>query len=83
MSTYADTFFMTFPPYFPWLRNFQDGTGFNFYPLRDPVFANGTTIPNGLYRVRVSVLKVTGDPTREKDFESWLSPIVGVQVPAE
>ncbi|KAG5646298.1 hypothetical protein DXG03_003895 [Asterophora parasitica] len=42
-------------------------------------FANGTRIPNGTYRVLVRALKVTGDATRQEDYESWLSPIIGFQ----
>ncbi|KAI0049877.1 subtilisin-like protease [Auriscalpium vulgare] len=41
-------------------------------------FANGTDIPTGNYRILLRALTVTGDNTQEKDFESWLSPIVGV-----
>ncbi|KAF8894316.1 pyrolysin [Gymnopilus junonius] len=57
------------------------GEGFNTLTVTTPTFANGTTIPNGSYRVLVRALKVTGNPTNEADYESWLSPIVGVQVP--
>ncbi|KAJ6625831.1 subtilisin-like protease [Mycena sp. CBHHK59/15] len=41
-------------------------------------FANGTVIPNGTYKILLRALKVTGDPTNEADYESWLSPIIGV-----
>jgi hypothetical protein len=37
-------------------------------------FANGTTIPNGLYKVLFRALKVTGDPALQSDYESWVSP---------
>ncbi|KAI0063549.1 pyrolysin [Artomyces pyxidatus] len=47
-----------------------------------PEFANGTDIPNGSYRILIRALKVTGDPSLEADFESWLSPIVGFNVSA-
>lgn len=46
-----------------------------------PTFANGTSIPNGDYRILVRALRVTGNPANEDDYESWLSPIFGVQVP--
>ncbi|KAF6763347.1 pyrolysin [Ephemerocybe angulata] len=46
------------------------------------IFANGTTIPNGQYRILLRALKVTGDKRKQKDYETWLSPIIGVQVPA-
>ncbi|EIN11775.1 subtilisin-like protease [Punctularia strigosozonata HHB-11173 SS5] len=41
-------------------------------------FANGTTIPNGSYKLLFRALKVTGSPKNEADFESWLSPVIGV-----
>ncbi|KAI3609656.1 hypothetical protein WG66_001241 [Moniliophthora roreri] len=43
----------------------------------DPVFANGTQIPNGSYKLLVRALRVTGDPSNEGDYDSWLSPIIG------
>ena len=61
---------------------YQDGSEFNEFAISPPVFANGTTIPNGQYRILLRALKVTGDPTDEEDFESWLSPVIGVQVPS-
>ena len=64
------------------IYNLQDGTGFNELSFSSPQFANGTTIPNGSYRVLLRALKVTGDPTKEEDYESWLSPVVGIQVPS-
>ncbi|KAJ7238980.1 subtilisin-like protease [Mycena rebaudengoi] len=41
-------------------------------------FANGTVIPNGSYKILLRSLRVTGDPTNEADYDSWLSPIIGV-----
>ncbi|KAK0225536.1 pyrolysin [Armillaria fumosa] len=41
-------------------------------------FANNSQIPNGLYRVLMKALKVAGDPSNEADYESWLSPIIGI-----
>ncbi|KAJ7097194.1 subtilisin-like protease [Mycena belliarum] len=41
-------------------------------------FANGTVIPNGEYKVLLRALRVTGDPTNEADYESWLTPVIGV-----
>ncbi|THG94885.1 hypothetical protein EW026_g6671 [Hermanssonia centrifuga] len=59
----------------------DDGTGFNLFNIASPLFANGTTIPNGSYKILLRALKMTGDPTKEEDFESWLSPILGIEVP--
>ncbi|KAJ7723575.1 subtilisin-like protease [Mycena metata] len=45
------------------------------------VFANGSAIPaDASYRVLLRSLRVTGDPADEADYESWLSPIIGVVV---
>jgi hypothetical protein len=40
---------------------------------------NGTTIPNGSYYLRLRVLRITGDPLSAEDYESWESPMFGVQ----
>ncbi|KAG6817490.1 hypothetical protein H0H87_008115 [Tephrocybe sp. NHM501043] len=63
-------------------RNNEDpeDNAFNVFSLEEPTFADGTTIPNGSYRFLLRALKVTGDPTKEEDYESWLSPIVGIFV---
>lgn len=55
--------------------------GFVSIAIDPPTFANGTTIPNGQFRLLLRALKVTGDPTNEADFESFLSPIIGVNAP--
>jgi hypothetical protein len=56
----------------------QPDRTFGGYYLEQPVFANGTRIPNGSYRFLVRALRVTGNPTRQEDYESWLSPIYGL-----
>ncbi|KAG6919367.1 hypothetical protein DXG01_006916 [Tephrocybe rancida] len=61
-------------------NNEDEDNAYNLFSLETPTFADGTTIPNGSYRFLVRALKVTGDPTKEEDYESWLSPIVGVVV---
>ncbi|KAI0744031.1 subtilisin-like protease [Daedaleopsis nitida] len=58
----------------------DDVTGFNELSISNK-FANGTAIPNGSYRILLRALKVTGDPTKEEDYESWLSPVLGFQAP--
>ena len=52
------------------------GIGFDIFTLSTPVFADQTAIPKGRYRILMRALKVTGDPTNQGDFESWLSPVV-------
>ncbi|KAF8070083.1 pyrolysin [Lyophyllum atratum] len=63
-------------------RNNEDpqDNGFTTIALASPSFANGTQIANGSYRVLVRALKVTGDAQTQEDYESWLSPIVGITV---
>ncbi|KAG7098097.1 hypothetical protein E1B28_000071 [Marasmius oreades] len=71
-------------PYLP--RNTLEEGGlnpFNQFNITEPIFANGTTVPNGAYKILLSALKVTGDPSNELDYETWLSPVVvGVSVPS-
>lgn len=55
---------------------------YNLLALDEPIFANGTVIPNGRYRILLRALRVTGDSNKEEDWESWLSEIVGVDVPS-
>ncbi|KAK1223902.1 hypothetical protein PQX77_013208 [Marasmius sp. AFHP31] len=45
------------------------------------VFANGSRIPDGTYRVNLRALKVTGDPTKEEDWDSWFSPVMSLSSP--
>ncbi|RDB16703.1 Minor extracellular protease vpr [Hypsizygus marmoreus] len=59
-------------------RNNEDDNAFNTLALQEPTFANGTQIPNGSYRFLIRALRVTGDAKKEEDYESWLSPIIGV-----
>ncbi|KAL0959397.1 hypothetical protein HGRIS_014646 [Hohenbuehelia grisea] len=47
----------------------------------DGAFANLTAIPNGEYRILMRALKVTGDPSKAEDYESWLSPVFEVKAP--
>ncbi|KIM45529.1 hypothetical protein M413DRAFT_442200 [Hebeloma cylindrosporum] len=60
-------------------HNDDPNVGHSLFNLEQPTFANGTAIPKGAYRFLFRALRVTGDPRREEDYESWLSPIVGVQ----
>ncbi|PFH48554.1 hypothetical protein AMATHDRAFT_76669 [Amanita thiersii Skay4041] len=61
-------------------RNNEDpkSNGYTSIKLDTPTFSNGTTIPNGTYRYLLRALRVTGKPSRQEDYESWLSPIVGI-----
>lgn len=59
-----------------WSAQFGDGL---FYEIKMPenVFENGTRIPTGQYKILGRALRVFGDPNKEEDYESWLSPMVG------
>ncbi|TFK18825.1 subtilisin-like protein [Coprinopsis marcescibilis] len=48
------------------------------FSVNGPFFSNGTVIPAGLYRILLRALRVTGNPERQEDYESWLSPVIGV-----
>jgi len=54
------------------------GEGFSVFALEQPVFANNTAIPNGRYRILIRALKVTGDPTNQNEYESFVSPVIGI-----
>ena len=54
------------------------GLGFYVFALSPPVFANNTAIANGRYRILMRALKVSGDPTDQNDYESWLSPVIDI-----
>jgi hypothetical protein len=58
-------------------KNPQNG-GYDLFTLTNK-FADGTSIPNGDYKVLVRALRVTGNPKNEADFESWLSPAFTVK----
>ncbi|KAF8521827.1 subtilisin-like protease [Gautieria morchelliformis] len=61
----------------PRSSNGPDTGGFSSVRL-NATFANNSAIPIGQYRVLLRALKITGDPTDENDYETFLSPIVGV-----
>ena len=54
------------------------GQGFSVFSLSEPVFANNMRIRDGRYRVLMRALKVTGDPTDQNDYESFLSSVIGI-----
>jgi hypothetical protein len=50
-----------------------DDNGYSQYNVTG-VFANGSTIANGEYKVFLRALHVTGNPGVLNDYETWLSP---------
>jgi len=38
-------------------------------------FGNGTTIPDGEYRVLLRALRIFGNPSEQNDWETYQSPI--------
>ncbi|KIO16473.1 hypothetical protein M407DRAFT_33879 [Tulasnella calospora MUT 4182] len=55
----------------------ENGSG--FFPLDTPTFSNGTTIPNGRYKILLRALKITGDAEKNSDYDTWLSPEVIIE----
>ncbi|CAE6444590.1 unnamed protein product [Rhizoctonia solani] len=51
--------------------------GFNTILVKS--FANKTEIPDGSYRLLLRVLKITGDPKKQEDYEVWTSPQIDIQ----
>ncbi|KIR33711.1 peptidase [Cryptococcus deuterogattii MMRL2647] len=61
--------------YLPRNTDNADGQGgdYSTFNFGSAAFSNGTTIPNGDYRLLMRALHITGDKTKEADYESWLS----------
>ncbi|KAG9050740.1 hypothetical protein FS837_002684 [Tulasnella sp. UAMH 9824] len=49
-----------------------ESDGYGLFELS--TFFDGTTIPNGRYKILIRALKITGDPEKNSDYDSWLSP---------
>jgi hypothetical protein len=47
-----------------------DPNYYQLYLFEQPQLRNGTTVPNGSYRFLMRALKITGDPTKNEDYES-------------
>ncbi|KAJ3521240.1 hypothetical protein NMY22_g12392 [Coprinellus aureogranulatus] len=47
-----------------------NNNGADIVALKTPTFANGTTIPNGSYRLLFRALRVTGDREKQEDYET-------------
>ncbi|WWC94044.1 hypothetical protein V866_000882 [Kwoniella sp. B9012] len=61
--------------YIPRSTDNVDGQGndYSTFALEQAKFANGTSIPNGTYKFLMRALHITGDRTKESDYEAWLS----------
>ncbi|PVF96577.1 subtilisin-like protein [Serendipita vermifera] len=57
----------------------EEGSGYSF--LRIQKFLNTTAIPNGQYKLMLRALKITGDRSKQEDYETWLSPVFNVKAP--
>ncbi|KAJ7497612.1 subtilisin-like protease [Mycena latifolia] len=55
-------------------------TGYSSFQFQG-TYANGTRIDDGQYRSLIRALKVGGDPNKEGDYKTWLSPQFGVVTP--
>jgi hypothetical protein len=56
----------------------QNGENPYYTTLINGTFANGTEIPKGSYKVLLRALRVNGDASKEDDYDSWLSPVIGL-----
>ncbi|OXG36623.1 peptidase [Cryptococcus neoformans Ze90-1] len=61
--------------YLPRSTDNADGQGgdYSTFNLSTATFSNGTSIPNGDYQFLMRALHITGDKTKESDYESWVS----------
>ena len=57
----------------------MEGSAYSFIPIKT-TFLNGSTIPNGSYRLVFRALRVTGNPNLEEDYDSAFSDVFGIQV---
>ncbi|KAG8953400.1 hypothetical protein FRC04_002242 [Tulasnella sp. 424] len=55
-----------------------ENNGISVFGLQTPTFSNGTTIPNGKYKILLRALRIKGDPTKKFDYDSWLSPEIDI-----
>ncbi|KAH7104317.1 subtilisin-like protein [Auriculariales sp. MPI-PUGE-AT-0066] len=60
-----------------WRRHNMIDDTFDTMPITK-VFANGTAITPGQYKVLGRFLKVGGDPANQDHYESWISPVFGI-----
>jgi len=54
-----------------------DLNGFNGFSWHGEL-VNGDMVENGSYRILGRALRIGGDPTKEDNYESWLSPVITV-----
>ncbi|KAH6897589.1 pyrolysin [Coprinopsis sp. MPI-PUGE-AT-0042] len=64
--------------YLPRNNDNPNDYGYNALVWVLPEYANGTRIEPGNYRILLRALKMTGDASKDEDYESWLSPVIGV-----
>lgn len=57
--------------------SFDDGNQVYSFAF-DGTFTNGTNVPNGEYKFLVRALRISGNPRKESDYDSWLSPVVKI-----
>jgi hypothetical protein len=54
-------------------------TGYEFVRIQS--YLNTSAIASGEYKLLLRTLKITGNAASEEDYESWLSPVIKIQVP--
>jgi hypothetical protein len=58
----------------------SDGFPIDFINMKTATFPNGSTIPNGSYRLLFCALRITGNPEEDKDYDFALTDSFEVQV---
>lgn len=57
-----------------------ESSGYDFVRIQQ--YLNTSAIASGEYKLLLRTLKITGNGASQEDYESWLSPVFTVQVPA-
>ncbi|KAG9002908.1 hypothetical protein FRB94_003484 [Tulasnella sp. JGI-2019a] len=52
--------------------------GMSTFTWSNRTLPSGATVPDGSYRILMRALRITGDPTNESDYQSWLSPVINI-----
>ncbi|KAG8877642.1 hypothetical protein FRB97_003234 [Tulasnella sp. 331] len=52
--------------------------GLSTFTFSNKTLPSGATVPDGSYRILMRALKITGNPTNEVDYQSWLSPVINI-----
>ncbi len=60
-------------------RNFFTNDLNRYSAVWDGTLSSGVQVPAGYYRLLYRALKIFGDPNNNSDYESWTSPVFGIE----